>query len=134
MWATAEESREQIVSLYRRVWAHSNATIDALALDAIGHVPWWPQDRREVTLHRISMHMMAETDRLLATPISSGNSSTGPLGCGRATTTCRQATRLGGRATAAGWSLSPGRPPRPELSRRPSCHYGGVWRTRSEVA
>src|SRR5213083_2461997 len=38
MWATAEESREQIVGLYHRVWAHSDATIDALALEAIGHV------------------------------------------------------------------------------------------------
>ena len=33
MWATAEESREQIVGLYRRAWAHSDATIGALALD-----------------------------------------------------------------------------------------------------
>src|SRR5215470_16344820 len=33
MWATAEESREQIIGLYRRIWAHSDATIDALALD-----------------------------------------------------------------------------------------------------
>jgi uncharacterized damage-inducible protein DinB len=63
MWATAEESREDIIDLYRRVWAHSDATIDALALDAIGHVPWWPQDRSEVTLHRILIHMIAETDR-----------------------------------------------------------------------
>jgi len=63
MWATADESREQIVGLYRRVWAHSDATIDALALDAIGHVPWWPQERSEVTLHRVLVHMIAETNR-----------------------------------------------------------------------
>ena len=63
MWATAEESREQIVGLYRRVWAHSDATIDALALDAVGQVPWWPPERREVTLHRILLHMIAETNR-----------------------------------------------------------------------
>jgi hypothetical protein len=63
MWATAEESREQIIGLYHRVWAHSDATIDALALDATGHVPWWPPDRSEVTLHRILVHMIAETDR-----------------------------------------------------------------------
>jgi uncharacterized damage-inducible protein DinB len=63
MWATAEESREQIISLYHRVWAHSDATIEALPLDAIGHVPWWPPDRREVTLHRILVHMIADTDR-----------------------------------------------------------------------
>jgi hypothetical protein len=63
MWATAEESREQIVNLYQHVWAHSDATIDALALDAIGHVPWWPQDRSEVTLHEILVHMISETNR-----------------------------------------------------------------------
>ena len=63
MWATAEESREQIISLYRRVWAHSDATIDVLELDAIGHVPWWSPDRNEVTLHRILVHVIAETDR-----------------------------------------------------------------------
>jgi Protein of unknown function (DUF664) len=63
MWATAEESRDQIVGLYHRVWAHSNSTIEALALDAIGHVPWWPRERSEVTLHRVLVHVIAETDR-----------------------------------------------------------------------
>ena len=63
MWATAEESREQIIGLYHRVWAHSDATIAALPLDSIGHVPWWAQDRSEVTLHRILVHMISETDR-----------------------------------------------------------------------
>jgi uncharacterized damage-inducible protein DinB len=63
LWATAEESREQIVGLYHRVWGHSDVTIQALPLDAIGQVPWWPPDRSEVTLHRILVHMIAETHR-----------------------------------------------------------------------
>ena len=63
MWATADESRDQIVGLYRRVWAHSDATIDALPLDAMGRVPWWPPERAEVTLHRILAHMATETHR-----------------------------------------------------------------------
>ena len=63
MWVTAGESREMIVGLYRRVWAHADATIDALGLEAIGHVPWWPEERSEVTLHRILVHMVAETNR-----------------------------------------------------------------------
>jgi hypothetical protein len=63
IWATADESREQIVGLYRRAWAHSDATISTLALDAIGQVPWWPDDRSEVTLHRILVHVIAETNR-----------------------------------------------------------------------
>lgn len=63
MWATAEESREDLVGLYRRVWSHSDATVGALALDAIGSVPWWDDARREVTLHRILVHVIAETHR-----------------------------------------------------------------------
>jgi len=63
MWATAEEAPEQIIGLYHRVGAHSDATIDALALDAVGHVPWWPPERSEVTLHQILVHMIAETNR-----------------------------------------------------------------------
>jgi uncharacterized damage-inducible protein DinB len=63
MWATAEESREGLADLYRQVWRHSDATIDALALDSVGHVPWWPPERQEVTLHRVLVHMIAETER-----------------------------------------------------------------------
>lgn len=63
MWATAAESRDDIVSLYRRAWAHADATIASLPLEAIGRVPWWPKERREATLHRILVHMIAETHR-----------------------------------------------------------------------
>ena len=38
MWATIDESRDDIVNLYRRAWAHSDATIAALPLDATGDV------------------------------------------------------------------------------------------------
>lgn len=63
MWATPQESREEIVGLYRRAWAHSDATIAALSLNTIGHVPWWPPDRKNVSLHRILVHVIAETNR-----------------------------------------------------------------------
>lgn len=63
IWATADESRESIIALYRRVWEHSDATVAALERDAIGHVPWWPADRSEVTLHRILVHLVEETNR-----------------------------------------------------------------------
>ena len=62
MWATADESRDDVVGLYRRVSAHSDVTIETLDLDAIGHVPWWG-DQGEVTLHAILVHMLAETNR-----------------------------------------------------------------------
>jgi uncharacterized damage-inducible protein DinB len=63
LWATADESRDQIVGLYHRVWTSSDATIDALPLDATGEVAWWPAERRSVTLHQILIHMIAETNR-----------------------------------------------------------------------
>jgi uncharacterized damage-inducible protein DinB len=62
-WATADESRDRIVGMYRRAWAHSDETIHALGLDARGHVPWWPADRSEVTLHQILVHVVSETNR-----------------------------------------------------------------------
>ena len=63
MWATAGESREQIIGLYQRASAHADATIDALPLDASGSVPWWGERGRDVSLHRILVHVIAETDR-----------------------------------------------------------------------
>ncbi|AYY13139.1 DinB family protein [Actinobacteria bacterium YIM 96077] len=63
MWATADESRDDIVGLYRRVWAHADTTITMLDLDSSGRVPHWPDERSDVTLHRILVHMIAETHR-----------------------------------------------------------------------
>src|SRR4051812_7905548 len=63
MWATPDESRDDVVGLYHQSWKHSDATIDELPLDAVGHVPWWPPERSEVTLHRALIHMIAETNR-----------------------------------------------------------------------
>ena len=63
MWATADESREQIEGLYRRSWEHTDTTINELPLDAVGHVAWWPEERRTVTLQQILVHMIAETHR-----------------------------------------------------------------------
>jgi hypothetical protein len=63
MWATPDESRAEIIDFYHRAWAHSDATIEALALDAVGHVPHWPAERSTVTLHRVLVHVTAETHR-----------------------------------------------------------------------
>jgi uncharacterized damage-inducible protein DinB len=61
LWASADETREQIVDDYRRVCAHADATIESLPLDAVGRVPWGP--RPELPLRRILIHMIAETQR-----------------------------------------------------------------------
>ena len=63
MWATAEESRQDIIALYHHAWAHTDATVTALPLDATGSVAWWPGDRRTVTLQRILVHVITDTQR-----------------------------------------------------------------------
>ncbi|MGC0343651.1 DinB family protein [Streptomyces sp. SLBN-8D4] len=63
MWATADESREDIVGLYRLAWQHSDSTIAMLPLDAVGRVPWWPEERREATLHHILVRVISDTQR-----------------------------------------------------------------------
>ncbi|MFB7709374.1 DinB family protein [Streptomyces sp. NPDC056105] len=63
MWVPADESRAFIVELYRRAWAHADATIDALPLDTVGTVPWWPSGRNEVTLNHAVVRVIADTHR-----------------------------------------------------------------------
>ena len=63
MWVTPDETREDILGLYDRARAHSNTTIEGLSLDSVGEVPWWPEDRRRVTLHQILVHITTETHR-----------------------------------------------------------------------
>jgi Protein of unknown function (DUF664) len=63
MFAKPDESREFITGRYRRAWAHADVTISELPLDAIGHVPWWPPDTNEVTLHHILVRVATDTGR-----------------------------------------------------------------------
>ncbi len=63
MYAAEGESRQQVTDFYRRVWAHSDATIQELPLDARGTVPWWPEERRHPTLHTLLVHTIQETAR-----------------------------------------------------------------------
>jgi len=62
-WATEDESREDVVGLYRRVWAFADDTIESTALDATGEVTWWPPGRRVATLHYVLVHVIAELNR-----------------------------------------------------------------------
>jgi hypothetical protein len=63
MWAQPDETREGVLGLWQRAWTHADATIEELPLDATGAVPWWPAERRSVTLQQILVHMIAETNR-----------------------------------------------------------------------
>ncbi|MCX0244235.1 DinB family protein [Streptomyces drozdowiczii] len=64
LWATPDESREEVVGRYRRVWAHSDATVEACGLDAMGVLPGEDGgEGPELSLHRILVHLVAETQR-----------------------------------------------------------------------
>ena len=63
MFAVPSESREFLTGLYRTAWAHSDATIEALPLDAVGRVPWWPAEHSKVTLHHVLVRVVTETAR-----------------------------------------------------------------------
>ena len=63
LWAAPDESREYIVGLYEKAWAHAQETFAEQELNSVGRVPWWPEERAEVTLHQILVHMTVETAR-----------------------------------------------------------------------
>jgi hypothetical protein len=61
LWATPDETRDAVVDRHRRSWDLADATITELPLDAVGSVPWWGD--AAVTLHRVLVHVTAETQR-----------------------------------------------------------------------
>ena len=61
MYATAEESSDELVDLYRRSWAHGDETVRTLGLDAPVTVPWWAEEHRHTTLGWLVAHMIEET-------------------------------------------------------------------------
>jgi len=63
MWATAEQSRDEIVGLYRRVWEHCDAAVRELPLDAPADVEWWPEERRHTTLGSLLVRCVAEVSQ-----------------------------------------------------------------------
>jgi hypothetical protein len=62
-WAAEHETRDQIIGFYRRTWEHSDATIDALPLDAPGHVPWWSPPYADTNLFLVMLHVLGESIR-----------------------------------------------------------------------
>ena len=60
-WVPASVPAAEVVDFYRSVWAFSDATVAELPLDAAGAVPWWSAAHRDVTLHRVLVHVLADT-------------------------------------------------------------------------
>lgn len=63
MYATQDESMADVLAYAAACFAHADATIDALDLDAPGSVPWWPPQRRDVTLGQILLHVALDVAR-----------------------------------------------------------------------
>ncbi len=61
LFVRADEARDDVIENYRRACETSDATIEALSLDATGSVPWWGD--QPVTLHHVLVHVIAETFR-----------------------------------------------------------------------
>ncbi|HWS35334.1 MAG TPA: DinB family protein [Actinoplanes sp.] len=62
-YARADETKDGLLDLYRRVAEFADQTIATLPLDAPGQVPWWSPAGRDVTLHRIIVHVTADLAR-----------------------------------------------------------------------
>ena len=62
-WVPASVPAAEVVDFYRSVWAFSDATVADLPLDAAGAVPWWSAAHRDVTLHRVLVHVLADLTR-----------------------------------------------------------------------
>ena len=63
MWATADQSRDEIVGLYRRASVHCDAVVRELPLDTPARVEWWPEERRSTTLGSLLVRVVAEVSQ-----------------------------------------------------------------------
>jgi uncharacterized damage-inducible protein DinB len=61
MWATEDESPDEVLDLYRRVTAWADEQIERRPADAPATVPWWTNP--ETDLHHLLVHMAVETAR-----------------------------------------------------------------------
>ena len=97
-WATDGETRAGGVDLYRRVWSHSDATIEALDLDARGYVPWWQE---EVPLFKVMVHRLSDATRHAGhADILPEGGSMGPSGLMPTARRCMDVTVPSGRLAA----------------------------------
>ena len=59
--ATANQTRDYLLDLYRTAWRHSDESLATVALDAPASVPWWPEERRATTFGHLVVRVVAET-------------------------------------------------------------------------
>jgi len=63
LYASADESPEDVLAYARACFAHADATIGALDADAEGRVPWWPPEKATVTLAQVLAHVALDEAR-----------------------------------------------------------------------
>lgn len=63
MFGTEGETMADVLAWSQACFAHADATIEALPLDAEGTVAWWPADSNTVTLGQIIVHMALDEAR-----------------------------------------------------------------------
>ncbi|WP_146796855.1 DinB family protein [Agrococcus baldri] len=63
MWAAPGESMAEILAFWDRAWAHAEAVVRELPLDAPAHVPWWGPERADTTLGHLLVRCVAEVAR-----------------------------------------------------------------------
>ena len=61
LWATPDQSREAIVSLYHQAWELSDASLAEVPLSAPAEVDWWPPQKRHTTFGHLVVRVVAET-------------------------------------------------------------------------
>ena len=59
-WASEGETGAEVIELYRRVWSHTDATIETLDLDDLGYVAWWDE---HVPLFNVMIHRLTDATR-----------------------------------------------------------------------
>src|SRR3954454_8611812 len=62
-YARADETKDGLIDLYRRVGIFADQTVEQLPLDAAGRVRWWQPGRDVVTLQRIIIHVTCDLAR-----------------------------------------------------------------------
>lgn len=63
MFATAEESPEELLRLLDRVRAHTSSVVAEIELDAVATVHWWPVENNTVSLHEALVRVIGEWNR-----------------------------------------------------------------------
>ena len=61
MWATAEESADYLVELYRQACDHSDRVLADVGPEAQASVPWWPEDSRLTTAGALLSRVLKDT-------------------------------------------------------------------------